>query len=79
MQSAGFPWLALHIARKDWAESKRIILVLTGALMVPALITRLGPEGSGDLATGLFSSLLVGTGFGYAQYCFINERQRFRH
>ena len=76
MQSVAFPRLALHIARKDWAESRRIILALTAALLLPALLTRFNPGDSADFALGLFAGLLGAAGFGYAQYCFINERQR---
>jgi hypothetical protein len=76
MRSNGFPRLALHIARKDWRESRRILIFLTGGLTVPALLVRLGGQGSEDFATGLLAGMLAGTGFGYAQYCFFNERQR---
>ena len=76
MQSVGFPRLALHIARKDWGESRRLILTLTGALLVPALLIRFFPGRSEDFAKGLLAGLLAGAGFGYAQYCFLNERLR---
>ena len=76
MQSVGFPRLALHIARKDWGESRKLILTLTGALLVPALLVRFFPGRSEDFAKGLLAGLLAGTGFGYAQYCFLNERLR---
>jgi ABC-type Na+ efflux pump permease subunit len=33
-----------------------------------------GPEAE-DFAKGLLAGLIAGTGFGYAQYCFFNERQ----
>ena len=76
MQSVGFPRLALHIARKDWGESRKLILTLTGALLIPALLVRFFPGRSEDFAKGLLAGLLAGTGFGYAQYCFLNERLR---
>lgn len=76
MRSNGFPALALLIARKDWRESRRLLIGLTAGLFVPALLVRTaGPEAR-DFALGLLAGLLAGTGFGYAQYCFLNERQR---
>ena len=76
MRSNGFPALALHIARKDWRESRRILVLLTSGLLVPALIVRTAGEESRDFAMGLLAGMLAGTGFGYSQYCFLNERQR---
>jgi ABC-type Na+ efflux pump permease subunit len=76
MQSVAFPQLAWHITRKDWAESSPIILMLTAALMIPAVLTRVDPDNSAGFATGLLAGLLIGTSFGYAQYTFANERQR---
>jgi ABC-type Na+ efflux pump permease subunit len=71
-----FPSLALHIARKDWRESRRLLALLTAGLIAPALLARFPGEGSRDFAIGLLAGLLAGTGFGYAQYCFLSERQR---
>lgn len=76
MRSKEFPGLALHIARKDWRESRRLIVLLTTGLLVPAVMIRLGGTGTEDFAVGLLAGLITGTSFGYAQYCFLNERQR---
>ena len=76
MQSVGFPQLALNIIRKDWAEYRTMILGLTAALLVPALLIVFFPVRSADFAKGLLAGLLGGAGFGYAQFCFLNERQR---
>ena len=76
MRSVGFPHLAFHIARKDWAEAKRVIAGLTLGLMVPALLARFAPGRSDDFAKGLLTGLIAGAGFGYAQFCFLNERLR---
>ena len=76
MRLAGLPHLAFHIARKDWTETRNVVLLLTAGLLVPALLVRLAPGRSDDFAKGLLAGLLVGTGFGYAQFCFLNERQR---
>ena len=74
--SAGFGHLTLHIARKDWAESWVLIAALTGGLLVPALLVHFAPERSEDFSKGLLAGLLAGGGFGYAQYCFLHERER---
>ncbi len=76
MRSVGFPHLAFHIARKDWAEARRMVVGLTLGLMVPALLVRFAPGRSEDFAKGLLAGLLAGAGFGYAQFCFLNERLR---
>lgn len=76
MRSNEFPRLALQITRKDWLESRRIVALLTVGLLVPAALVRFGGPGSGDFAIGMLAGMLAGTGFGYAQYCFFNERQR---
>ena len=76
MRSVGFPHLAFHIARKDWAEARHVVIALTLGLMVPALLVRFAPGRSDDFAKGLLAGLLAGAGFGYAQFCFLNERQR---
>jgi ABC-type Na+ efflux pump permease subunit len=68
--------LAWRITSKDWAESRRIILALTGGLLLPAGLLRFGPEQAGDFAMGFLGALLAGAGFGYAQHAFLNERQR---
>ena len=76
MRSVGFPHLAFHIARKDWAEARKVVVGLTLGLMVPALLVRFAPGRSDDFAKGLLAGLLAGAGFGYAQFCFLNERLR---
>jgi len=76
MRSKEFPALALHIARKDWRESRRIIILLTTGLLVPAVMVRAPNQNTEDFAMGLLAGLIAGTSFGYAQYCFLNERQR---
>ena len=76
MQSVEFPRLALHIIRKDWAEYRRMILGLTAALLVPGLLIVFFPVRSVDFAKGLLAGLLGASGLGYAQFCFLNERQR---
>ena len=76
MRSVGFPHLAFHIARKDWAEAPKVVVGLTLGLMVPALLVRFAPGRSDDFAKSLLAGLLAGAGFGYAQFCFLNERLR---
>ena len=70
------PATGAHIIRKDWAEYRRMILGLTAALLVPGLLIVFFPVRSADFAKGLLAGLLGASGLGYAQFCFLNERQR---
>ena len=76
MQFSEFTTVALHIAGKDWRESRRILVLLTAGLLIPAAMVRVGGPDAEDFAMGLLAGMLAGTSFGYAQYCFLIERQR---
>jgi len=64
--------LALNIIRKDWTEYRKIIFLLTAAAFVPVIAAGI----SAEFAKGAMLGVLVGATYGFAQFCFIDERQR---
>ena len=64
--------LALNVIRKDWTEYKGLIFILTCGAFVPGIASAF----SEDFANGAMLGVLIGGTYGYAQFCFINERQR---
>ena len=62
----------LNIIRRDLSEYRKPILILMGAMLALPLIFRQ----SLDFAKGAVAGLMIGASYGFAQMCFITERQR---
>lgn len=65
--------LAINIIKKDWAEYRNMILLLTAALIVPMIFTR---GSTTEFSKGMMAGTLVGAAYGYAYFCFSTERLR---
>ena len=76
MRLGGFPGLAINVIQRDWSEYKRLLLGVTACIFATVVFTLVTPLKSPDFAKGTLMGVLIGGGYGFAQFCFFNERQR---
>ena len=63
------------IVKKDWSENTEPLAMMTGVLVVPAILVTLGII-SGPFAQGMFAGAIVFTPFMFVEVCWTRE-QRF--
>jgi ABC-type Na+ efflux pump permease subunit len=62
----------LNIIRRDLLEYRKPLLALVGIMLLLPFVTGRSP----DFVKGAVSGLMIGASYGFAQMCFITERQR---
>jgi ABC-type Na+ efflux pump permease subunit len=62
----------LNIIRRDLLEYRNVLLGLVGVMLLLPFVTGRSP----DFVRGAVSGLMVGASYGFAQMCFITERQK---